>query len=190
MATLLSELDNAIAINAQTAQEENSRESEDSASALLLLRQELAQQVEQHGAAAVDSTRITKLSPGVVLPRWVPSAISSVIGATAVDKTIPELVQDAIKVNDPSDIRRLTNAVSRSISPAASRTRSETQQPQASRANFFSMRTGSSSAASTSKRRLHEIETKRAALAAAKEERIAAELRALEVEESIGGQGD
>ena len=82
VATLLSELDYAISVHAQVAQDQQSQSSENSAHALQQLRNELAQQAATHGSEAVDLARITKLSPGIVLPGWVPQSIASVIGST------------------------------------------------------------------------------------------------------------
>ena len=185
VATLLSELDHAISIHAQVAQDQQSQSSENSAHALQQLRNELAQQTATHGSEAVDLARITKLSPGIVLPGWVPQSIASVIGSTSADEPISNLVREAIQENNIGNITRLTNAVSRSISPSVAHSRSDHRPEAPPLGQIFSMRTGSSS--TVSRRRRADIANKKAELAAAREARLEAEVAAMEAEESLGG---
>ena len=71
--TLLSELDQAIAIHAQDGKDDASSES--SAQDLLCLQEDISEQARTHGTECIDRAKLTQVGPRLILPSWVPKAL-------------------------------------------------------------------------------------------------------------------
>ena len=114
VASLLSQLDQAIAEHTCIAQETKSTFSEASASTPLRLQEELERQAQLHGNDVVDRIRIGRVTGGIPLQGWVPASIRRVVGQSPQDISVQTLVQEAIQhPTDLYNINELAEAVSR-----------------------------------------------------------------------------
>ena len=180
----LSELDQAIAESVNTA----------SSGALLVLRSALEERRGQEGFTNY-SIHQTTTSPVIPLPSWVPRPVAEFAGWRCELRPVPVLVQEAIATPmDTENLIGLAEAIRRVPHdlPAAVTRRAEdvshpstgqdapcgTSGPAPSGTQHFDIRSQSST--SSRKRRLAELKRQ---LAEAQEQRILAEIEAVEAEE-------